>query len=99
MTGNQTTLQLIIASFSNLPEDQIESLYQEAPTFREICQDYAECIQMRDKYASDTTDRNAPRYKQDYIALIEALEEEMLAILREKPGKPLCSDETDVRSS
>jgi hypothetical protein len=88
MIGNKTTIQLITDRFSEFQEGQIEHLYQQDPSFSEICRDYVECIQMRDKYASDTTDRNAPRYKQEYIELIESLEEEMLAILREKPGKP-----------
>ncbi len=83
MTGNLFPLALVIDRFSNLQKEQIESLYTRDATFREICRDYAECVRMRDIYAHDSQNRDISRYRQEYEALIEALEEEMHAILTE----------------
>lgn len=79
MKSKDTTIQLIIADFIEVPAGKIERLYQGDSTFREICADYDECIQMRDRYASDTTDRDAHLYRQQYEALIEELGEEISA--------------------
>ena len=81
MIDNKKTLQLIIKRFNKSQKDQIKRLYHEDPTFREICQDYFECIQMQDMYTNDPSNVDAPQYKQDYEGLIEALEEKLLAIL------------------
>ena len=78
---HQTALDLIIHRFADFQKEQIERLYLEDATFREICQDYAECVRMRDRYADDPTLLEAPLYERDYEMLIEALEEEMHALL------------------
>lgn len=77
----QTALDLVIQRFTEIQKAQIERLYWENETFYEICQDYAECIRMRDKYADDPTVPEAPRYECDYERLIKALEEEMRALM------------------
>jgi len=83
MAGTLSPLKLIIHHFADLQKEQIERIYRDDAIFREICHDYAECIRMRDKYAADTTTETAQRFRQDYEALIESLEDEMLAILQE----------------
>jgi len=81
MSSKSSPLALVTQQFSHVPSAQIERLYREDITFFEICQDYAECIRMRDRYADDSTDRDAQRYERDYEDLIAALEEELQAIL------------------
>ena len=82
MIDEKVVLQLMRIRFTQLQMNQIERLHQEDLSFQEICQNYADCLQMRDKYASDITDRNAIQYRKDYERLIEALEAEIFEILR-----------------
>lgn len=77
----RTALDLVIDRFANIQKTKIEHLYREDATFYEICQDYAECVRMRDKYAGNPAELEAPHYERDYETLIEALEEEMRFIL------------------
>ncbi len=77
---HQTALDLIFRRFADVQRKHIARLYLEDATFREVCLDYAECVRMRDRYADDPTEPEAPRYEHDYEALIEALEEELRAI-------------------
>ena len=81
MTMYETALDLVIHRFADVQKEQIESMYLESATFREICQDYMECVRMRDKYANDPTELEAPRYEHDYEMLIEVLETELWTIL------------------
>jgi len=81
MSSYPTALELIVRRFPEVESNEIVRLYGEDATFYEICQDYAECIQMRARYADDPLSPDASRYESDYARLIEALEAEMRAIL------------------
>ena len=74
-------LNQVIQRFSEFPRDEIERRFAEDPLFREVCEDYADCIRMRQRYSQAATDRDAPSYAHDYEVLIEALEEEITMFL------------------
>ena len=83
-----SAMQLVCQRLADIPATLIERLFWEDRVFREVCQDYAECIHMWEKYASVHTLSEASIYKQDYEALMEALEKEMRAMLMEAQGQP-----------
>lgn len=96
MAGNLSPLALVIDRFNDLQKGQIEALYQKDVTFREICHDYAECVRMKETYADAPQTQETSRYRQEYEALIEALEEEMLLVLT--GGKPLPKGQKGTQS-
>ncbi len=97
MTGNLSPLVLVVNRFSDLQKEQIEALYMKDVTFREICHDYAECVRMRETYTHAPQTQDTARYRQEYEALIEALEEEMYVILR--GAHAIAKDQKGTRST
>ena len=97
MDSDLSPLVVLVDRFSDLQKEQIEVLYAEKATFREICHDYIECLRMRDKYTNAPQDRHISRYRREYELLIEALEEEIRLILTEEHASAKDQRETCIQ--
>lgn len=60
--------------------EKIQNLFKENDSFRSLCEDYRVCAKAL-KYWSDSTSEKAPARREEYSALLQELEEEVLIYL------------------